>query len=409
MSFRVNLPLSRAQTYNMAAADGQMGCLMKLYRDWRLSGDDAFLHLLWPHARRALEFCWVPGGWDADKDGVMEGCQHNTMDVEYFGPNPQMGAWYLGALRACEEMARYLGENAFAATCHELFARGSRWMDANLFNGDYYEHQIVPPKDADAIASGLRVGMGTGELADPELQLGAGCLVDQMVGQYMAHVCGLGYLLEPRHVQAALASVMRCNFQPNLHAHFNHMRTFALGDEAALLMATYPKGRRPRRPFPYYNEAMTGFEYAAAVGMLYEEQTEAGLSVLQAIRDRYDGLKRNPFDEAECGHHYVRAMASWGAVLALTGFHYDGVAQAMQFQRSAQPCRWFWSTGAAWGTCEQKPAEDGTAISLTVLSGVLHLSLLTLSGGGVAQFPGAHPDGPRHASRHRCGGLMRTP
>ncbi|HET8626789.1 MAG TPA: GH116 family glycosyl-hydrolase, partial [Thermomicrobiales bacterium] len=117
MSFRVDLPLSRAQDWDLAAADGQLGCLMKLYREWRLSGDDAWLRALWPRARRALEFCWLPGGWDADRDGVLEGCQHNTMDVEYYGPNPQMGGWYLGALRAMEEMARHLGDDDLAAEC----------------------------------------------------------------------------------------------------------------------------------------------------------------------------------------------------------------------------------------------------------------------------------------------------
>lgn len=100
MSFRVGLPLNRACDFNRAAADGQMGSIMKMYRDWQLSGDDSLLHSLWPNVKKALEFCWIPGGWDADRDGVMEGCQHNTMDVEYFGPNPQMGIWYLGALRA---------------------------------------------------------------------------------------------------------------------------------------------------------------------------------------------------------------------------------------------------------------------------------------------------------------------
>ena len=387
MSFRVELPLSRAQTYNKAAADGQMGCLMKLFRDWRLSGNDAFLRALWPHARRALEFCWIPGGWDADKDGVMEGCQHNTMDVEYFGPNPQMAAWYLGALRSCEEMARYLREDDFAATCRDLFERGSRWMDGHSFNGDYYEHLIVPPKDAAAIAPGLRIGMGTDDLTEPELQLGAGCLVDQLVGQYMAHVCGLGYLFEPAHVQVTMQSIMRYNFKPDLHGHFNHMRTFALGDEAALLMATYPKGRRPRRPFPYFNEVMTGYEHVAAVGMLYEGQTEAGLTVIGAIRERYDGLRRSPFDEAECGHHYIRAMASWAAVLALTGFHYDGVDHAMRFQRADEACLWFWSNGEAWGTCDQQPSGAGTDVTLTVLSGTLRLKSLALSDGGLAEFP----------------------
>jgi non-lysosomal glucosylceramidase len=95
MSFRVKLPIDSGQ-WGKAAADGQMGCIMKVYRDWQLSGDNAMLTSLWPNVKKALEFCWIKGGWDANRDGVMEGCQHNTMDVEYYGPNPQMGIWYLG-------------------------------------------------------------------------------------------------------------------------------------------------------------------------------------------------------------------------------------------------------------------------------------------------------------------------
>ena len=453
MSFRVNLPLSRAREFKHAAADGQLGCLMKAYRDWQLSGDDAWLRRLWPRIRKAMEFCWIPGGWDADMDGVMEGCQHNTMDVEYYGPNPQMGGWYLGALRAVEEMARHLARSAapetrevapppslpgrgqgegrtlvppspcplterergqgcapcasvaaelgaFANTCRELFQRGSRWMDAHLFNGEYYEHEVRPPKDPAAIAPGLRLNMGAKDLSEPDLQLGAGCLVDQLVGQYTAHILGLGYVLDPRHVKAAHRAIFRHNFKRSLYGHFNHLRTFALNDEAALLMATYPRGRRPKRPFPYYNEVMTGFEYCAAVGMLYEGQTAAGLKCIEAIRARYDGLRRNPFNEAECGHHYARAMASWSAILALTGFHWSAVTKTMTFapahsackyarpakspssSASLKPTTWFWSTGSAWGTVRQRPTPRGIEVTLSVLHGSLPLRALTLAGLG---------------------------
>jgi len=389
MSFRCNLPIERATEQGKAAADGQMGCLMRLYREWQLSGDDDFLRRLWPHARRALEFCWIPGGWDADQDGVMEGCQHNTMDVEYYGPNPQMGAWYLGALRACEEMARHLGETDFADRCRTLFEKGRAWLDAHLFNGEYYEHQIVPAGSDAQIAEGLRHHMGTADLADPVLQLGAGCLVDQLVGQFTAHVCGLGYLLDRGHVRKTLRSIMRHNFQRRLHGHFNHLRSFALNDESALLMATYPRGRRPKRPFPYFNEVMTGFEYAAAVGMLYEGQTAAGLRCMRAIRARYDGARRSPFDEAECGHHYARAMASWAAVLALTGFHYSAVEKSLTFAAAGKRTRWFWSTGYAWGTVEQRPLKRGIRVALTVLHGTLELRTLTLDGAGSVELPRA--------------------
>src|SRR5690606_29509899 len=102
-AFRNEFPLDAPIDNPVAAADGQMGCVMKLYRDWKLSGDTGWMRELWPIARKTLAFAWLPGSWDADQDGVMEGCQHNTMDVEYFGPNPEIGFWYLGALRAGED------------------------------------------------------------------------------------------------------------------------------------------------------------------------------------------------------------------------------------------------------------------------------------------------------------------
>jgi hypothetical protein len=379
MSFRVNLPLERAQDWGLAAADGQLGCLMKLYREWQLSGDEAWLRRLWPAARRALAFCWLPGGWDADLDGVMEGCQHNTMDVEYYGPNPQMGTWYLGALRAMEELAHRLGEQDFAAECRRLFESGRAWLDAHLFNGDYYEHEIRPVADPATIRPGLRhEAMGARDPRDPDLQLGAGCLVDQLVGQYMACVCGLGDLLDPAHIDETLSSLLKYNFKQTLLGQFNPMRSYALGAEAAMLMATYPRGRRPRRPFPYFAEAMTGFEYTVAVHLLYEGRREEGLKVIKAIRDRYDGEKRSPFDEAECGHHYARAMASWGAVLALTGFHYSADERSIRFAAAEQPTLVFWSNGYAWGTCRQRPEQGGIQVELAVLHGSLTIRRLTL-------------------------------
>jgi len=383
MNFRVGLPLSHARDLGKAAADGQMGCIMKIYRDWQLSGDDAMLRTLWPNVRKALEFCWIPGGWDADRDGVMEGCQHNTMDVEYYGPNPQMGIWYLGALRSAEEMARYLGDGKFAGLCRRLFESGRAWIDGHLFNGEYYEHEIRPPLDPKSIVAGLRIGMGAGDPADPDYQLGKGCLVDQLVGQFMAHVCGLGYLVDPDHVRTTLRSILRHNRQTGFSDHFNCLRSFALGDESALLMASYPHGR-PRNPFPYFTEVMTGFEYTAAVGMLYEGQVEEGLGCIRDIRARYDGRKRSPFDEAECGHHYARAMASWAAVPALSGFQSSGVRKSMAFTENVGT--YFWSNGSAWGTCTI--ARDGQKLraTLNVLRGTLELKSFRLGRRGEKKF-----------------------
>ncbi len=376
MSFRVELPIGKEKGQGSAAADGQMGCIMKLYRDWQLSGDTTTLKRMWPKAKKALSFCWLEGGWDGDQDGVMEGCQHNTMDVEYFGPNPQMTGWYLGALRAAEEMGRHLGDLKFAERCGILFENGRRWMDEHLFNGDYYEHEIRLPGKNAKLVDGLAVGMGNTK----DWQLGGACLVDQLVGQYMAHVCGLGYLHSKRKVGKTLRSIYKYNFKQNLRGHMNCMRSYALQEESATLMASYPYGRRPEKPFPYFTEVMTGFEYTAAVGMLYEGQIARGLELIKAVRDRYDGRKRNPFNEAECGHHYARAMAAWAAVLALTGFHYSAVEQKMTF--AAKEGQHFWSTGYAWGICNIVTQKGKFCLSLKVLHGKVALKQLVITGEG---------------------------
>jgi non-lysosomal glucosylceramidase len=382
MSFRVTLPIDEPQSFAKVAADGQMGCIIKLYREWQLSGDNDFLKTLYPKAKSALSYAWKKGGWDGNQDGVFEGVQHNTMDVEYYGPNPQMTIWYLGALRAMEEMSSFMKDREMASKCRRLFLNGSKWTDENLFNGEYYIHKVEVP-EKESIPKEQLVGMGSADYGNPDYQLGEGCLVDQLVGQYLAHVCGLGYLVKKENVVKTLQSIMKYNYKADLSDHFNDFRSFALGNEAALLMASYPKSR-PVNPFPYFTEVMTGFEYVAAIGMLYEGQTENGLKCISNIRDRYDGRKRSPFDEAECGHHYGRAMASWSAILALTGFQYSGVTREMKFGDITG--KYFWSDGYSYGTVEISNAGKEKSLTLNVLNGKIDISKMTVTGFGSASL-----------------------
>ncbi|MEN7547664.1 GH116 family glycosyl-hydrolase [Rapidithrix thailandica] len=375
MSFRTMLPLTKATDYNAAAADGQMGTVMKFYRDWQLSGDRQFLENNWEQVKKVLSYAWVENGWDGNQDGVMEGSQHNTMDVNYFGPNPQMGFWYLGALKAASIMARSMKDKAFAKKCEQLYKQGSAWMDTHLFNGEYYEHKITDPKTFEFLD-----WENNPQVKIPDYQLGKGCLVDQLVGQMMAHICGLGYLGDPAHIQTTLQSIMKYNYRESFAEHFNNMRSYVMGDEAGLLMASWPKGRL-KVPFPYFAESMTGFEYTAAVGMLYEGQIDNGLKSIQSIRARFDGRKRNPFSEPECGHHYARSMTSWAALLAWTEFHYSGIEKS--FSITSKPGKYFWSNGYAWGTCEVK----GNEATLTVLHGELLIRELVLEGNPGKKFP----------------------
>ncbi len=396
LPIRLELPEGK-QTGGTTAADGTMGQIIKTYLDWQLLGDEAWLRAIWPRVKHALEFAWVPGGWDGDKDGVMEGVQHNTYDVEFYGPNPMCGIYYLGALRAGEEMARALGDNASASEYRRMFENGSRWIDANLFNGEFYIQKIAGiPKDR--IAPALRSTGGAEDTEHPDFQLGEGCLVDQLVGQYVADYCGLGPLVDRAKIRKTLESIYKYNYKRDLYDHDTVQRVFALNDEAAMVICAYGGGKRPKIPFPYFAEVMTGFEYSAAVLMLTHGMVEQGIECIANIRRRYDGERRNTWDEAECGHHYARAMAAWSGLVMLSGVRYDGPAQriAVMPRYRADRLVSFFSTGGAWGRITHVRQAEFTRVTVAPRFGRLLVksmelgtkggktSVVTLNGGTLA-------------------------
>ena len=383
--FRQLLPEGHPR-YPVVAADGQMGQIMHAYLGWRLSGDNAWLQSSWPKIKKAIEFAWEPDGWDPDKSGVLTGVQHNTYDVEFYGPNPLCGIYYLGALRAGEEMARAVGDAASAAEYRKIFDKGSPWIDAHLFNDEFYIQQIrgLP---ADKIAPHLRGGMGAEETENPQYQVGKGCLIDQLLGQYLAHVTNLGPLVSPANVQTTLRSIYAYNYKRTLADHDNVERTFALNNEAAMVICDYGKAPRPRIPFPYFAEVMTGFEHATAALMIYSGMVEEGVECIHNVRARYDGEKRSPWDEAECGHHYARAMASWTSFVAISGFQFDGAqASVVAIPRTAyNTFNSFWSTATSWGTFSYRPiAGGGTRFTIQVLAGTLPCHSCEISGAGLS-------------------------
>jgi non-lysosomal glucosylceramidase len=335
MAFRTKLPLLLTRWQFRPAADGQLGTVMKLYREWKLSGDRTFLESLWPHARRALEFAWEQ--WDKDKDGILEEEQHNTYDIEFLGWTTMTSSFYLGALRAGEEMARSLGDDARADAYRAIFEKGRRKIDGELFNGEYY----VQKYDHEKVK---------------RYQYGPGCLSDQLLGQWFATVVGLGYLLDESHVRSALQAIYTYNWRTDFSQHASVQRVYALNDEKGLVLCSWPKGGRPSLPFPYSDEVWTGIEYQVASHLIYEGFVKEGLSIVRGVRDRYNGERRNPWNEVECGNHYARAMASWAVLLALSGYRWDAVRRCLEFSPAIHEhsFRCFYTAGDGWGEFYQK-------------------------------------------------------
>lgn len=364
MVFRTLIPLGLAKWgFPHAAADGQMGCIVKLYREWQLSGDIEFLKKMWPKAKLALEYAWKD--WDPNKEGVMTGQQHNTYDIEFYGPNPMMGAIYLAALRAAEEMARALHDHQTADEYRLVYERGRKRLDELTWDQEYYI-QVYDPNQ------------------HQKYQLGKGCLSDQLLGQWMAHVVDLGYVLPEDRVKRAIAAVYKYNFKETLSDHYNPQRIYALGDEAGLLLCSWPKGERPALPFVYSDEVWTGIEYQVAAHLIYEGMVQEGINIVRAVRNRYDGERRNPWNEVECGHHYARAMASWSVLLALTGFHFSAPKQMMSFypRINEREFTGFWCMDSGWGTYRQELSSSRLDGEIQILYGRATLKMFSLPAPG---------------------------
>lgn len=378
MAFRTLVPVGKTQWKFKPAADGQMGCIMKLYREWQISGDDEFLRRLWPEAKRALEHAWE--GWDADRDGVMEGEQHNTYDIEFYGPNSMMGTLYLGALVAAERMARAVGDDASAAQYRQIFESGRVKLDGELWRDGYYVQRVpdarrIQTPTAEHKETWYASAIDQGAI---KYQYGEGCLSDQLLGQWFAEVVGLGRLLPAEHVRQTLLSIYRHNFKHDFYDHPNTQRLYALNDEKGLLLCSWPRGQRPALPFVYSDEVWTGIEYQVAAHLIYEGFVLEGLAITRAVRDRYDGQRRNPWNEVECGSHYARALSSWSLLTALSGYRYSAPSALLAFEPrlNARNFRTFFTAGRAWGTFSQKVAPRQSSVALEVAHGEMKLKLL---------------------------------
>lgn len=374
MNFRTNRIFGSPEWRFHPAADGQLGAIVRVYREWLLSGDDAFVRELWPALVRALEFAIRE--WDLDGDGVLDARQHNTYDIEFEGISSLTNTMFFAALRAAAALADRLGETDAADRYRGLAETGAERMDELLFNGEYYQQAL---DDVDA----------------QRYQYGTGVLSDQLLGQTLAHLVGLGHLLPADHVRSAIRAVHAHNFRRSLIDHESVQRTYALDDEAGLVLCSWPRGGRPRIPFVYSDEVWTGIEYQVATHLAFEGRADEALEIVAAVRARHDGIRRDPFNEVECGNHYVRSLASWGLLQAFGRMRSHAADGTLELDPVADgPYRSFFSTGTAWGGL----AWDGHELRVLVAGGELRLETVTMRG---ERLVADGPAGPARADEVR--------
>ena len=372
----------RAENGRHVAHDGHCGTIMRMYREHKLTENNAFLKANYTKIKKSVQFII---GEDKDKDGLLEGEQTNTLDAAWYGPMGWISSLYLGALAAGKQMALEVGDTSFANDCNILLEKGRKNIVKEVFNGEYFIHKPDYENHPKAINSN------------------DGCHIDQVLGQSFASQLGIPDRVVPaKESKSALESIWKYNFAPDAfayqkaHKHIKGPRIYAAIGEAATIMCTWPKGGAEKAvpgmdkreenpdywsgPGIYFDEAMNGFEYQVASHMIWEGLLEKGLATARVIHDRYNAAKRNPFNEIECSDHYSRSMASYGVLLGVSGFDYHGPKGHITFAPKMTPEKFKTPFTAAkgWGTFEQEKKDGEMQANLSIKYGNVNLQKITL-------------------------------
>lgn len=387
-AFRTPLPIRPVAHTFFAAADGQLGGIMKMYREWRISGDTAWLQSLWHKVKQSLDYCIRT--WDPGERGVIEEPHHNTYDIEFWGANGFSASFYLGALTAAIEMGKELNEDV--SRYQELLRKGKSYLETDLYNGEYF-YQKAPiagfttPLEPIVL---LKSGPGYKEITSlinkegPINQYGAGCLSDGVLGFWLAQMCGMGDIIDREKIKSHIKAVYRYNFKRDLSEVVNPLRAgYAIGNEGGLLLCTWPKDNKPQSPFYFSTEVWTGIEYQVASHLMLAGMVEEGLEIVRAARQRYDGRYRNPFSEFECGYWYARALSSYGLLQGLTGIRYDAITRSLFINSQiGSDFRSFFAAEKGFGTVGLKNGKP----LIDIKKGHLEIRHLYVSGREVMRY-----------------------
>ncbi len=342
------------------AMDGELGTVLKTWREVRQGAGPEWFDEMWPRVKRLMAH--VMEDYDRAGDGVIRGEQPNTYDISIYGPNTFIGSLYMAALRAAEEMARRQGEDDLADSYHERFELGYTNYDAICYNGEYYI-QIV---DLDEHS---------------EQQFGTGCHIDQLLGQWWALTLDLGHVFPPEHVAQAACSIFNNNRREGFRREDQRPRVFMDERDRGLYICSWPAGGKPDVPTQYSDEVWSGLEYPIACLLLYEGCVDEALTVLrEGARARYDGTRRSPWNEVECGDHYVRPMASWSLLEAAAGYAFDATTNTLSFSPIVSPDRFqsFFITGSGWGVLRRAEIDGRVSVEVATAWGVVSLDALRL-------------------------------
>jgi uncharacterized protein (DUF608 family) len=322
--------------------------IQMVIRDFFWTGDTSYLREMWPSVKKGIDY--ILNNRDADGDSMpeMKGIMCSYDNFPMFGLASYIQSQWLAAMASVKKAAPVVNDDATERLAESILSKGMELMNVRLWNGQYFDlsNDYLGDKGRDK-----------------------GVLTDQLVGQWVAHQSGLGYIQDPVKIKSSLQTILDHSFTPG----------FGLRN---CTWPEYPDLYPIHETELWVDQANTcwsGVELAFASLLIYEGMTEEGLAVIKTVNDRYrrSGLY---WDHQEFGGHYYRPLSAWSILHAFLGLGISCGNYAFNPHMEGDNYRLFFSHGN--GTAHY--LRQGNKVMISVRSGRMTILSLELKNSGIS-------------------------
>ena len=256
------------------------------YRDFLWTGDMRFLRKIYKSVKKSMEWEFLR---DKDGNGLPDNeGKDQTYDLwDFYGTNSYSSGIFLASLLACMKMAQHVGDKGFYKKCNEIFEKGKKSFEKELWNGSYYIAGKSKNKTYDA------------------------CTAGQLNGQWYAHLLDLGYILPEKHVKKAIKTILELNGKKS---------------QFGIVNSVYADGKIDKSSYHAEN-VWAGETYALCALAIYEGFKEEGMDIAKRTWENFVYNRKNVWAQPDVvfahdgslgdGELYVRNMSLWTVPFAL--------------------------------------------------------------------------------------------
>jgi hypothetical protein len=265
----------------------------------------------------------------------MEGVMCSYDNFAMYGACSYVSSLWLGALQSAVRAACVLGDREAERKYCDVLEKGRGAFEEKLWTGSYYR---------------LYDGTDMGEGRDD------GCMTDQLIGQWVCDLAGLGDIVDGERVGAALETICEMSRQP-----------------WGLVNCRWP-GDEFLHPVPadcwhdQANACWTGVELAFASFLLYRGLYEQALGVVENVDTRYRKWGMS-WDHIEFGGHYYRPMSAWAIVNGLLGLTIQGRSYGFAPRLPDGDVQLFFSFGHGTAHYRRRVAGGEERLTIAVRTG----------------------------------------